>query len=298
MLSKEELDRLDVAGAQLVGATEATMAERPGSIEDEERPEGDGEPARSSRAARVLADRERWRLVRPPRRSDAVLDALQEMIVSRELRPGDRLPTERDLAELFGVGRNSVREAIRQLALLGLVEAYQGGGTFVLESSADSLVRPFRNLVQVGGTTADKVMEFRLIFEPTVAALAALRRDERSLAALEEALADFEEAMRGGRDDAAAHDTRFHHLVAEATGNPVVAAVEGALMELLHAFRKQALERAGYEPGERVTHGHREVLDHIRGGDAGGAAESIRRHLEAALAHVRPEADVHAVQDG
>ena len=98
------------------------------------------------------------------------------MILAGQLGPGDQLPPERTLAELFGVGRNSIREAIRQLAALGLVEAYQGGGTFVLASDSQALVRPFRSVVELSSTTPEQMFEFRLILEPP---MASIRSEER-----------------------------------------------------------------------------------------------------------------------
>lgn len=224
------------------------------------------------------------------RRSSVVFDALERMIVSGEVRPGDRLPPERELAERFGVGRNSIREAIRQLAMLGLVEAYQGGGTFVIETTSAGLVRPFLNMFQLSGAAPEKVLEFRLIFEPTVAALAALRRDDAAIERLDEALVAFEVAIRDHDDQAAALDTRFHHMIAEATGNPVISAVEGALMELLHTYRRQALARAAYDPSDPAVGGHREVLNAIVGGDLNGAADAMRDHLKASILHMRSAA--------
>lgn len=231
------------------------------------------------------------------RRSEGILNALEEMIVTGEVQPGDRLPTERELAERFGVGRNSVREAIRQLSMLGLVEAYQGGGTFVAQTTSASLVRPFLNVVQFGGATADKIMEFRIIFEPAVAALAAMRARQDDLVGLQEALEAFETAIAAGSDDAAGQDTRFHHLVAAATGNAVFAAIESALMELLHAFRQQALLRAAYNPGDAAVHGHRDVYERIATGDAHGAADAMRAHLSASLLHVIADVDITPAAD-
>jgi GntR family transcriptional repressor for pyruvate dehydrogenase complex len=231
------------------------------------------------------------------RRSEGVLNALETMIVSGEVQPGDRLPPERELAERFGVGRNSVREAIRQLSLLGLVEAYQGGGTFVAETTSASLIRPFLNVVQFGGATADKIMEFRIVFEPAVAALAAMRAGPDDLVGLEAALEAFEVAIADGRDDAAECDTRFHHLVAASTGNPVFAAIESALMEFLHAFRQQALVRAAYNPGDGAVNGHRDVYERIAAADGHGAADAMRAHLLASRAHVIADVDVTPAAD-
>jgi GntR family transcriptional repressor for pyruvate dehydrogenase complex len=225
-------------------------------------------------------DWEKVTTLRPPRLSEGVLDALQAIILSGELQPGDRLPPERKLAESFGVGRNSVREAIRQLATLGLVETHQGDGTFVSEASSQTLVRPFRSVLQLASATPQQVVQLRRILEPSIASLAASAADQTYIEKLTRAHERFEEAMRPGKDDPAEADTQFHQLIAEATGNPILAAIEAALMELLYIFRREVLLMEAYNPNRGPALGHQMILDAIKRGSSDGAAEAMRRHLD------------------
>lgn len=219
------------------------------------------------------------------RASDRALQQLVEMIRTHKLAPGDQLPPERELASMLGVGRNSIREAIGQLSLLGLVAARQGGGTFVLKPDPATLVRPFRNVIEFGETSPQDIMEFRLIFEPVVAGLAALRlrrAAEDVLQELRKSIESFEDATRSGPENAIAFDTLFHHQIAQATGNPVILAVEQALMELLVTFRKESLSRNSYEPLHIVATGHRAIYDSLAKGDSHGAARAMWEHLSEA----------------
>lgn len=218
----------------------------------------------------------------PPRASERALGQIIEMIRSGDPAPGGRLPPERELSRMLGVGRNSLREAIRQLALLGLVEARQGGGTYVLELSAASLVQPFSRVVELGAARPRDIMEFRLMFEPFVAGLAAQRlpRSPARLLEIESALHAVEALGESDPQAAIEFDTLFHHQIAEAAGNPVVIAVEQALMEFLHKVRVEALARESYRPIHAAAVGHRRIFAALRDGDGLVAAQAMREHLE------------------
>lgn len=239
-----------------------------------------------------------WSQVSPLRQhrlSERVLQQLQDMILRGELKAGDQLPPERELAEIFGVGRNSVREAVRQLAMLGMVEAYQGGGTFVQQATALTLSRPFRNVIALTPGGPQFIIEFRKIVEPGAAALAAARVTPTELAEIESTHKRFERAMEGrgkgpSHEDPAQVDTEFHHLIAKATGNPVLAAVEEALLDLLYSFRLKALSAASYDPHEGPAEGHRRILDAIAKGDPAGASAAATEHLLVVEAYVKAEA--------
>jgi GntR family transcriptional repressor for pyruvate dehydrogenase complex len=211
-----------------------------------------------------------------------VMDTLTEMIRRRELVPGDRLPPERDLAEQLGVGRNSVREAIRQLALVGLIEARQGGGTYVLDPSAAALARPFRNVVELSTARPREILEFRVVFEPLVAGLAAqrARHDPAGLRALAESLELFEEAVGTDPERALRYDGWFHARLAECTGNLIVLAVQHALVELLEGFRRRDLVDGSYDPSVGAVRGHRTIYEAVAAGDVAAAAAAMTQHLE------------------
>jgi len=218
-----------------------------------------------------------FRQVASGRLSRQVVSQFQQLMREGVLGSGDKLPAERELAEQFNVSRNSVREALRELDLLGLVESRHGEGTFVRHPGPAQLMAPFRTVIELSMPAAESVMEFRMAFEPGVAALAAANltaeREQTLLAALER----FEQAVHG-EGAVETSDADFHLAVAQATGNPTVIAVHAAVYELLHDMRKK-LPSASYDPHDKSVAGHRALLDAIRARDPARAGRVMHQHL-------------------
>lgn len=210
--------------------------------------------------------------------SRQVVQQFQDLIRRGELSAGDRLPAERELAERFGVGRNSIREALRELDMIGLVESRHGEGTFVRTPDPGQLMAPFRSVIELSAPAAESVLEFRLTFEPGVAALAARKVTDPSRQRLGAALEEFEASLtpRGTRTEQA--DAAFHFAIAQATGNPTVVAVHRALLELLTAFRS-TLTHAAYQPNRQIAAGHRELYEAIAARDEDRARAVMQAHL-------------------
>ncbi|GAA4099296.1 FadR/GntR family transcriptional regulator [Actinomadura miaoliensis] len=208
---------------------------------------------------------------------EAVLDQLQAEVSGGAWRVGERIPGELDLASRLGVSRPAVREAIRALTHVGVLEVRRGDGTYV-RSSADP--RPLLRRVQ--GATLRDVFEVQLAYDVQAARLAARRRTDADLARLEELLAARDAAEDA--DEFGAADSRFHLGVAEASGNPVL--IEacryfiGRLHESLSAIRlDHRIPEAGPER-------HRAVLDAIAAGDPDAAARAAAEVIEPTLAVV------------
>lgn len=217
--------------------------------------------------------------------SQLVVDQLQGMIRAGRIGPGDRLPPERNLAEMFGVGRNSVREALRELEVLGLVERRRGQGTHVRSADPVEMLAPLRSVISLSGTLVEQVIEFRRTFEPQVSALAAANLSPSSVAVLNDAFQAYTRALgsRSGEAPAEASaraDANFHRAIALATGNPIVIALHDALDELLAGFRAH-LPTSSYRASRKVAKGHRAILDAILAGDAEAARSATIDHLGA-----------------
>lgn len=208
-----------------------------------------------------------------------VVEQFRQQIRAGNLRPGDKLPPERELATQFGVGRNSIREALRELDLLGLVESRHGEGTFVAAPSAETLMAPFRAVIELSGTASDSVMEFRRAFEPGIASLAAKNITEASAQLLHTAVVEFEDRVRNGSPDVEAADVDFHLMIGQVTGNPTVIGVHSALYALLKDFRSR-LDRSSYEPTDSAVAGHRLIYEAIVAGDPAAAAAAMQGHLD------------------
>ena len=207
-----------------------------------------------------------------------MVDHLRDLVATGQLGPGDRLPAERDLAERLGVGRNSIREALRELQMVGLVESRRGAGTFVRSADSRVLMAPFQTVITMAAGLPEDVMEFRRMFEPEVAAMAARNINDEGIARLASALRRFDDAVEAS-DHALDADVGFHEAVARCTGNALVLGIQQALARLFADMRHRLVE-SSYEPGNRVARGHQALFGAIVAGDPEAAREVMLEHLE------------------
>jgi len=200
-----------------------------------------------------------------------------ERLILQKLQPGDKLPSERELAEMLQVSRSSIRDAIRSLELMGLVEPRQGAGTIVREVSAESLVNPFANVLKRRQELVGELLDFRKMLEPPLAARAATHASPDEISEMEEILQRQEGKLSQG-ELAIAEDAEFHYSIALASGNSIVLKVIDILMDLLRDTRERSLQLKGRP--ERSLAGHRRILAAIKRHDAGAAKDAMRRHIE------------------
>jgi GntR family transcriptional repressor for pyruvate dehydrogenase complex len=200
-----------------------------------------------------------------------------ERLVLEKLQPGDKLPSERELAEVLQVSRSSIRDAIRSLELTGLVEPRQGAGTIVRELSAESLVNPFANALKRRQELVSELLDFRKMLEPPLAARAATHASPDEVSEMEEILQRQEATLSHG-EASIAEDAEFHYSIALASGNSVVLKVLDILMDLLRETRERSLQLKGRP--QRSLAGHRRILAAIKRHDAEAAKDAMRRHIE------------------
>lgn len=200
-----------------------------------------------------------------------------ERLILKKLRPGDKLPSERELAELLSVSRSSIRDAIRSLELMGMVEPRQGAGTIVCEITSNSLANPLANVLKRKEELMGELLDFRRILEPPLAARAATHVSPEEISEMESILDRQEQKLRKG-ESTIAEDSEFHYSVALASGNSVVLKVLDILMDLLRDTRERSLQVEG-RPQKSLA-GHRKILGAIKRHDAEGAKTAMRRHIE------------------
>lgn len=210
-----------------------------------------------------------------------LLRALTERITRGTFKPGDKLPSEQEIIEEFGVSRTVVREAISSLRAAGLVSTQQGVGAFVMQPERAA---PFRidetNLDVLKEVIA--VLELRTGLEAEAAALAAERRRPEHLRAMRDALDRMEAAIEA-RQDAVGADLDFHRGIAEATGNRHFSHLFGYLGTLLiprtrvQTFKLIGTAREDYL--RRVNREHEDIFRAIGDGDPGAASAAMRQHL-------------------
>jgi len=209
---------------------------------------------------------------------EQIVDQIEEAILKGELQPGDKLPAERELAEQFGVSRTAIREAIKALTQKGLVEAYPGRGTFVINSTPQAVRHSLDLLVKFDGSEGTRsLVEVREIFEPEIAALAASRAKQEHIKVMQDAV----ELMDASLEDIDAFieaDLDFHLALAEGTGNVLIPTLTDTLVVLLREQRKRiALVKGGMV---RAQKHHKKILEAILKRDAQTAREAMRAHLE------------------
>ena len=200
-----------------------------------------------------------------------------ERLILKKLKPGDKLPSERELAEMLQVSRSSIRDAIRGLELRGVVEPRQGAGTIVREASADSVVNPFANALKRRREMVSELLDFRKMLEPPLAARAATHASADEIAEMEEILQRQEAKLSRG-ENTIDEDAEFHYSVALASGNSVVLKVLDIVMDLLRDSRERSLQVEG-RPRKSLI-GHQRILAAIKRQDAESAKAAMRRHIE------------------
>lgn len=210
--------------------------------------------------------------------ADILYGQILEQIAVGRLVEGDRLPSEAQISEAFGVSRPVVREALMRLQVDGIVYARRGSGSYVKQRPPQQLVR-FAASADIAGLL--RGFEARVALEPEVAGLAAERASEEHLAAIEAAFAALESAFhegRSGRDE----DFAFHRAVAEATGNELFPVLLDSMRDFVLGSMEVALRLTSVGSDERrarVIAEHRQIVDAIASKDRAGARLFMNYHL-------------------
>ena len=204
---------------------------------------------------------------------------IEHLVSSGKLHPGDRLPSERELAEGLGVGRGVVREAVKVLAERGLVTILPGRGTFVSELDpklrSEQLGRFFRR----GGHSYSDLHEVRKILEVEIAGLAAQRATPQDLEKMRQALEEMDANLSPSTQaEFIKADTDFHAALAEATHNPVFALLIDMLMDLLEEARFLMSKMSGVPAKSQA--GHKLIYESVRQGDVSAACQAMWQHTQ------------------
>ncbi len=207
---------------------------------------------------------------------EEVAAQLERRILEGALRPGDKLPPERELAERFDVSRSAVREAIRSLELKGLVEPRPGEGTLVRTPSIDSLLNPLASLLGQKRELVRELLEVRAMIEPPLAARAARNAGREDIARFEDILERQREKV-ARQELAVEEDSEFHYTIAQASKNSVILKVVDMMMDILRESRERSLQVAGRP--EKSLAGHRRIFNAIKRREPEGAEEAMRQHL-------------------
>jgi len=218
--------------------------------------------------------------IKPKKVSSQIAEQIRSSILAGEFNPGDKLPPERELAEMFGVSRPSVREALNILAAAGLVESYQGGGTLVKSLVETTMGPPLSELIKAERERALDVIEVRKCMEAWTAYYAAQRALPEDLRRLEAIVAEMERNL-GGMKSSQDLDANFHIVIAQATHNIVWLHMMQSIFDVMKEFQ-QGVWRAVYISGEDhqlLYRHHRSVFEAIRDRDPEKARDKMLVHL-------------------
>lgn len=221
--------------------------------------------------------------LRPVRKStvvDDIIGQIKGLIRRNHLGPERRLPSERDLALQLGVSRPSVREALRTLERMGVVDTRHGSGSQIAGSGSNVLRAPFEFLLALDQPTIEDLHETRTLLEVHLAGQAARRRTGADLATLEAALGE----MRA-RPGTTGPDHRFHLAVAQAAHNPVLERIMASLGRSIQEMMDRAWTGVGDLKSSYAV--HEEVFQAVRRRNARGAARAMARHMEIMTAELR-----------
>lgn len=216
---------------------------------------------------------------RAPSLSDKVAEQLTEAIMSKQVRPGDRLPSERELGEKFSVSRTVVREAVRSLAARGLVRVTSGRGVEVSEINFGNVAASMRLLVR-GHENIDygKVHEVRAAVEVQTAGLAAQRAAPEDIERLRELCDEHQRALEKGDVTAASEfDFQFHRELTRASGNELLLAMLDSIADVLREVRHQSMNQP--HVSEEGLRAHRRILKSVAAGEQAEAQDAMAKHL-------------------
>lgn len=210
--------------------------------------------------------------------TEQVVGHVRGLIERGELRPGDRLPAERDLAVEIGVSRPTVRAGLRALAAMGVVQSRHGSGTYIPTGPPTLGSEPLSFLAALHGFTRDEMYEARRILEVGASGLAAERATHEQLATIAEEVASLFAAMN---DPVIflVHDINFHRAVAAASGNPIVASLVEMVSDLYYERRRETAMRATDRNLRDAAEMHRKVYQAIRLRDPEAARTAMNEHL-------------------
>jgi GntR family transcriptional repressor for pyruvate dehydrogenase complex len=212
--------------------------------------------------------------------SEKIVERLLNLIREKQLRPGDRLPPERELAPLMGVSRPSLREALRALSVMKVVENRQGSGTYITSLRPELFVNHLDFIFTVNDATFADLFEARKIAEVGLVALAARVIDDAALSRLEDCLKRSAASVERPEDFLQA-DLELHHIIVEASGNRTLTLFMQSIDQINIASRRRTNELPGVR--RRTLRDHKAIVAALKDHDPEAAALAMRSHL----AHVQ-----------
>ncbi|AXT58888.1 FadR family transcriptional regulator [Aquimarina sp. AD10] len=209
---------------------------------------------------------------------EVIISKIRELIVSKQLEPGDRLPAERDLAKRFGVSRNQLRQAIQRLEFYGLVKKYPQSGTRVSNIGVTALNGMMSDILQLQNPDFKSLVETRIILETNAVRIAATRRTENQIYQIQKAHEAYSEKAVKGLD-AIEEDLMFHLKLAEASNNTVINSLMLIITpEIITHFVKNKV--CNKEENYLLIKEHQDIVDAVKEKDVEKAVANLNNHFK------------------
>lgn len=242
-----------------------------------------------------MSDEARFAPVTPVRMYERIVEQIEDAVARGELKPGQRLPSERELVVQFGASRPTVREALRVLESNGLVRSRPGdpNGPEIMPFSPNGLVKQMTRLAQVEQMSMAELVAFRMILDGSANLLAARLRTPAELAAIEETFAVMEQAIDKSFEEFSRADVAFHDAIARASRNTLIQVCNQVVRGVVLTMISEKIARARNSKAlmRESLHHHREVYEAIRAGDGVAASRISRRNLYDYYVGYVPKAD-------
>lgn len=211
---------------------------------------------------------------------EEIVEQIRDLVANGDLKPGDRLPSERDLVERLQVSRASIREALSALEMMGLLEVRSGEGTFVRKLRSESVVAPLAWMLTMEKGTVLELLEVRKILEVQAVSIAAERADEADIRELFAALESMRSELNSPASDGTS-DHRFHYAITRATKNKIMIRLMDTMSDLMQYMLKTSrakLYEGKYTPA-LLFQEHMGIYGAIKGKDSRKARELMLHHL-------------------
>ncbi len=220
--------------------------------------------------------------------SQEIRDRIEQAILDKKFLPGEKLPTEHELCEMFGVSRTALREALQMLGAKGLISVKKGSGIYVEDYSPQNVIKPMRFFLELNfdENYVLHLVQVRKLLEPEICRLAALKRTDVEIKELQENLEKFNKVKPDDFRSQGELDREFHLIIAQATQNPIIPIIVDPIFQLMPKIRTLVyveIDRAKSSAQEY----HQIIFEAIKEQNEKKAFEAMREHLRIAEEHSR-----------
>lgn len=207
---------------------------------------------------------------------EIVMEQIKDIVKKGELKTGEKLPSERELSEKLEVSRTSVREALKALQMLGLIESKHGEGSFINNNFENSLLEPLSILFLLLGSKSSDVLELRKVIEPETAALAAENITEEQLMELKNIMNELNNSSDA--ETCASLDKKFHYKIAQASGNHLISTIMFSISSLIEKHIENSKIHLSNKKLVKIH--HEEIYSALEARNRELASAAVKKHLE------------------